>query len=445
MSAKAYGEEARRIPVAAECDVLVAGGGSAGIAAAVAASRAGAETILVERYGSLGGMATGGLVILLLSLDDGCGRQTVGGLCQELVDRLTARSAALHPPAEQWGNPDLELVEHYRRYGLVWGREPHAVRYSVAYDPEEFRFAANGLLAEAGVRLRLHTWIARPIVADGAVQGVITESKAGREAFLAKVVVDATGDGDLFAAAGEPFGLEQVHPWLWFRMGNVRGADDAILGTEGRFFKALGGRFFKTLGAGRTLMPWGIADVVDRKIDPTSPDDLTWAELECRRRVMAVVDELKGVEGFEDAYLEDLAWQLGIYESRRLEGRYVLGRRDEGVSFDDAVAFTGDWVRYGVTYEIPYRCLLPQRTEQLLVAGRCLSADHRVHQATKEIPPCFATGEAAGIAAALSAATGIATSSLDVGEIRAQLLKAGAILGPNDDSPSSDGGGSDAG
>jgi FAD dependent oxidoreductase len=390
-------------------------------------------------------MATGGLVILLLSLDDGCGRQTVGGLCQELVDRLTARSAALHPPAEQWGNPDLELVEHYRRYGLVWGREPHAVRYSVAYDPEEFRFAANGLLAEAGVRLRLHTWIARPIVADGAVQGVITESKAGREAFLAKVVVDATGDGDLFAAAGEPFGLEQVHPWLWFRMGNVRGADDAILGTEGRFFKALGGRFFKTLGAGRTLMPWGIADVVDRKIDPTSPDDLTWAELECRRRVMAVVDELKGVEGFEDAYLEDLAWQLGIYESRRLEGRYVLGRRDEGVSFDDAVAFTGDWVRYGVTYEIPYRCLLPQRTEQLLVAGRCLSADHRVHQATKEIPPCFATGEAAGIAAALSAATGIATSSLDVGEIRAQLLKAGAILGPNDDSPSSDGGGSDAG
>jgi glycine/D-amino acid oxidase-like deaminating enzyme len=445
VSAKAYGEEARRIPVAAECDVIVAGGGSAGIAAAVAASRAGAETILVERYGSLGGMATGGLIILLLSLDDGCGRQTVGGLCQELVDRLTARSAALHPPAEQWGNPDPELVEYYRRYGLVWGREPHAVRYSVAYDPEEFRFAANELLAEAGVRLRLHTWIARPIVADGAVQGVITESKAGREAFLAKVVVDATGDGDLFAAAGEPFGLEPVHPWLWFRMGNVRGADDAILGTEGRFFKTLGGRFFKTLGAGRTLMPWGIADVVDRKIDPTSPDDLTWAELECRRRVMAVVDELKGVEGFEDAYLEDLAWQLGIYESRRLEGRYVLGRRDEGVSFHDAVAFTGDWVRYGVTYEIPYRCLLPQRTEQLLVAGRCLSADHRVHQATKEIPPCFATGEAAGIAAALSAATGVATSSLDVGEIRAQLLKAGAILGPNHDSRSSDGGGSDAG
>ncbi len=434
MSSATYREEARELPVAAECDVLVAGGGSAGIAAAAAAARAGAETILVERYGSLGGMATGGLIILLLSLDDGRGRQVVGGLCQELVERLSARGAAFHPRPEEWGSPDPELVEQYRRFGLVWGREPHAVRYSVAYDPEEFRFVANELLVQAGVRLRLHTWIAQPIVADGAVRGVITESKAGREAFLAKVVVDATGDGDLFAAAGEPFGIEPVHPWLWFRMGNVRGADDAILGSEGRFFQTLGGRFFKTLGAGRTLMPWGIADAVDRKIDPTSPDELSWAEVECRRRVMSVVDELKrGVEGFEDAYLEDLAWQLGIYESRRLQGRYVLGRRDEGVSFEDTIAYTGDWVRYGATYEIPYRCLLPQATEQLLVAGRCLSADHRVHQATKEIPPCFATGEAAGLAAALSAGTGVSTSALDVAELQAALRRAGAILGPNDE------------
>lgn len=153
---------------------------------------------------------------------------------------------------------------------------------------------------------------------------------------------------------------------------------------------------------------------------------------------MTVVDELKGVEGFEDAYLEDLAWQLGIYESRRLEGRYILGRWDEGASFEDTIAFTGDWVRYGVTYEIPYRCLLPQRTEQLLVAGRCISADHRVHQATKEIPPCFATGEAAGIAAAMSASSGVATSTLDVVELRAQLRKAGAILGPNDENGARD-------
>src|SRR5262249_53569636 len=138
-------------------------------------------------------------------------------------------------------------------------------------------------------------------------------------------------------------------------------------------------------------------------------------------------------EGFEAAYLEDLAWQLGIYESRRLEGRYVLGRRDQGAPFDDAVAFTGDWVRYGDTYEIPYRCLLPKRTEQLLVARRRLPSAHRVHQGTKEIPPCFATGEAAGLAAALSADSGVAASKLDVGELRARLRKSGAILGPSDE------------
>jgi NADPH-dependent 2,4-dienoyl-CoA reductase/sulfur reductase-like enzyme len=123
-----YREEPRDLPIAGRCDVLVAGGGSAGIAAAVAAARTGADTILVERHGSLGGMATGGLIVLLLSLDDGRGRQTVGGLCQELVERLTALGAAYHPPSDEWGNADPELVERYRRYGLVWGRGPHAVR-----------------------------------------------------------------------------------------------------------------------------------------------------------------------------------------------------------------------------------------------------------------------------------------------------------------------------
>ena len=430
MTRAVYREQAREIPKVAECDVLVAGGGSAGIAAAAAAARAGADTMLIERYGSLGGMATGGLVILLLSLDDGCGNPAVGGLCQELVERLDSRGAASYPPREEWASPAEELVEQYRRWGLIWGRPPHVVRYSVAYDPEEFRFAANEMLIEAGVKLRFHTWIARPIVEEGSITGVITESKAGREAFIAKVVVDATGDGDLFASAGEPFELLKVHPWLWFRMANVRGVDDAILQSEGRFFKSLGGRFFKTLGNGRTLMPWGIADVVDRKIDATVPDELTWAEIECRRHVMEVVDDLKrGVVGFEGAYLDDVAWQLGIYESRRLQGRYVLTRDDEGRTFDDTVAFTGDWVNNGVTYEIPYRCLLPVSTENLLVAGRCISADHRVHQATKEIPPCFATGEAAGVAAALSVSEGVGPSHLDVNMLRSRLSQAGAILG----------------
>ena len=157
----------------------------------------------------------------------------------------------------------------------------------------------------------------------------MTESKSGRRAHRAAVVVDASGDGDVYAGAGAPFDLEAVHPWLWFRMGNVETPDDAMEAMTGRFFQTLGGRFFRTIGEGRTLMPWGIADVVDRKIDPTAEEELTFAEVECRRRVMEVVERLRAEEpAFARAYLADIAWQLGIYESRRLHGRYAMGRDD---------------------------------------------------------------------------------------------------------------------
>src|SRR6185369_4445610 len=198
--------------------VLVVGGGAAGTAAAIAAARQGAETMLVERYGSLGGLATGGLIILLLTLDDGNGNQVIGGLCQEMVDRLVRRRAAFHPAAADWGKYDEALVERDRRWGLVWGAGPHRVRYSVAYDPEEFRFAVNEMVEDSGVRLLLHVWACEPLIEHGRVRGVTLQSKAGRAAILADVVIDATGDGDLFAAAGAAYDLERVLPWLWFRM-----------------------------------------------------------------------------------------------------------------------------------------------------------------------------------------------------------------------------------
>ena len=212
-------------------------------------------------------------------------------------------------------------------------------------------------------------------------------------------------------------------------MGNVAPSDDAMEQSQGKFFTTLGGRFFRTLGEGRTLMPWGISDVVDRRIDPTSPEDLTFAEIECRRRVMEVVDRLRAEEpAFAHAYLSDIAWQLGIYESRRLRGQYVLSADDAGASFDDSIALTGHSVQYGTTYEIPYRCLLPQALDGLLVAGRCISADTRVHQATKEIPPCFATGEAAGHAAAMAVACGVSPAQVDVGTLQQRLIESGAIV-----------------
>ncbi|MQA85400.1 MAG: FAD-dependent oxidoreductase [Streptosporangiales bacterium] len=416
------------VPVVAETDVVVAGGGSAGLAAAVAAARDGARTMLVERYGSLGGMATGGLVILLLTMDDGAGNQMVGGLCQQVVDRMAARGSTFYPPREEWAEPDEALVERYRRWGLVWGRGPHAVRYNVAYDPEEFRYVANELLREADVRPLLHTWVAEPVLSADQVTHLVCQNKAGREAIACKIVIDCTGDGDVFAAAGEEYEHSDCVPWLWFRMGGVAEPDKAINAAEGKFFPTLGGRFFRTPGAGRTLMPWGASDSVKRRIDATDPDELTWAELECRRLVMREVDRLREVPGFGRAYINDIAWQLGIYESRRLLGQHQLTREEEGTIFPDTVARTGNWTKYGAVYNIPLRSLLPQRVRNLLVAGRCISVDARVHHATKEIPPCMATGEAAGTAAALALQTGKSLSDIDVAELQRRLRERGAIL-----------------
>lgn len=413
-------EPARRTPVAARTQVLVVGGGSAGAAAAIAAARQGADTMLVERYGSLGGLATGGLIILLLTLDDGDGEQVIAGLCQEMVDRITQRGGAHAPPKAEWGSPDPGLVEECRRWGLVWGSGPHRVRYSVAYDPEEMRFALNEMVTSSGVRLLLHAWACEPLVDGRRVTGVTFQGKAGRFAVLADQVIDATGDGDLFAAAGARFASEKVLPWLWFRMGGVIDPETAL---------AEGGWYFRTVGDGQMLMPWGATERIMRKIDATDPADLTMAEVECRRMVMREVDRLRAeVPQFRHAHLCDVATQLGITESRRLVGEYVLARGDMDQPFADAIGLTGHWTRYGTRYWIPYRCLQVRELDNLLVAGRCISVDHRVHHATKEIPSCMMTGQAAGTAAALAVTSGGGVKQLDIARLRTTLQQAGAIV-----------------
>jgi hypothetical protein len=234
-------------------------------------------------------------------------------------------------------------------------------------------------------------------------------------------VIDATGDGDIFAGAGEPYEAESVHPWLWFLMSGVNDVDTAH--DSGK------GLFFRTPGTGHVLVPWGGESRVKHKIDATNPAEVSEALVECRQMVADEAARLRAsVPGFEDAYVSLIADQLGITESRRLLGEYVMNRDDLDAPFDDVIARTGHWTKYDCVYNIPYRSLLTRGLDNLLVTGRCISVDHRVHHATKEIPPCMATGQAAGTAAAIAAQTGTSVKKLDVSTLQKRLLEQGAIL-----------------
>jgi hypothetical protein len=304
----------------------------------------------------------------------------------------------------------------------VWGgaRAAHRVRYSVAYDPEVLRQVWAEMVCEAGVRLHFHMWGADAIVRDSRIDGVVFQSKAGREAILADVVIDASGDGDVLASAGCAFELERVHPWLWFRLGSVGGDPDAIDRSTG---------YFRTPNPGQVLLPWGSAARIERRIDATDPRDLTFAELECRRLVMEEVERLRAERPeMKHAHICNIATQLGITESRRLVGEHVLTREEMDRDFEDAIAITGHWTKYDAVYAIPYRCLRTREFRNLLAAGRDISVDHRVHHATKEIPACMAVGEAAGLAAALALDARSDPGAVDPQQLRKQLRARGALL-----------------
>ncbi len=407
-----WAEPARDVAIIGRPDVLVVGAGAAGVAAALAAARHGAETWLIERSSSIGGLATAGLINLLLTLDDGAGHQVVAGLCQEFVDRLTVLGRCRFPPADEWNRDDPDLVDRWRGWGLVWGA-PESVRYSVAFDPEAFVDVALAALREARVRLRLHTWFAGVGLADGAVGAVLVESKKGREAILPGAVVDATGDGDVFVAAGADYERVTIPPHLWFRVGGV---DDGP--------RQFG---FDTVDPGRVLVPWGPHA---ERVDPCDPDDMTRAELACREGAAAAFAGLRASDpAFAHAWLDDYARMLGITESRRLVGDHVLAKDEHDSGFPDTIARTGHWTKRGVVYNVPYRCLTTPAVANLLVAGRCISTSRYVHQATKEIPAAMATGEAAGTAAASAVAARVGVRDVDVNDVRSLLRTAGADVG----------------
>lgn len=404
-------EPARTLPVIGRPDVLVVGAGCAGMAAALAAARAGADTLLLESSNRLGGLATIGLINLLLTLDDGAGTQVVAGLCQSFVDDMVGLGRAAHPPPEQWNSEEPELVARWRSWGLVWGA-PESVRYSVAFDPEAFIDVALARMSAAGVRVRLGSLVAGVETDSSRITAVYVESKRGREVLRPKVVVDTTGDADVAVAAGAAYESVEIPPHLWFRVGGV---EDAGAGPMA----------FRTVDPGRVLVPWG---PLGRRVDPVDPDDMTAALLECRVEAARAFAGLRDRPGWERAWLDDYAGVLGITESRRIVGDALVAKEDADRRRADSVARTGHWTRRHVVFDIPFGALTVPAAENLVVAGRCISTTRYVHQATKEIPAAMATGEAAGDAAAMAADGAGDVRHIDVARLRTRLADAGAIV-----------------
>lgn len=410
-----------------EHEVIVAGGGTAGIVAAVAAARNGADTVLIERYGFLGGTMTAGLVNPFMTFHAG-GKQIIKGIFQEIIDRLK----------------DLDGYDEATK----------------AFDTEAMKLVADRMVKEAGVKLLLHTYITDVLVTrKGSVRGVEVHNKSGRQVLLGKVTVDATGDGDVAVMAGAPYekgrledGLTQPMT-LNFRVGGVDAKRMPPREEINRLFEEAKAKgevsiprenvlFFPTTRKGE--IHFNTTRVV--KADGTKAEDLTYAEIEGRRQMVELMDFLRRrVPGFENAYLLMSGVQIGVRETRRIIGEYILTGDDivKARKFEDAIARgsypidihspTGEGTTIrrlppGEYYDIPYRCLVPKKIDNLLVAGRCISSTHEAQAAIRVIPIVVAIGQAAGTAAALSVKFDVPPRELDVHLLQRTLREQGAVL-----------------
>jgi hypothetical protein len=428
-------DPAGRVPVAGVADLVVVGGGPAGIAAAVAGARNGLSVTLLERYPYLGGLASGGMVLVL---DDMCNGAeiSVRGICTELIDRLQRLGLAVTPP-EADRRSDWAMWRKWSRWGVfdfTSHSRPQPINYSAAFDPDGFKRVSNQLVTEANVSLRLHSWFSRAIVEAGRIRGVICESKEGRHAVLGSVVVDATGDLDVAASAGAPFVVGSYMVTTVFRLGGVDTTEaERFEHEEPELFKACDREAKRILGGSwdkwwlKTPLPgivWCNCPHMS-DYDGLKVADLTRADFEGRKRIVGLLEFVRAkMPGFRNCFIVDVAPQLGIRQTRLLEGAYVMTKEDvvQRRYFHDAVA-------RGRDYYYPYRAMLPRNVAQLLVAGRHYSATSAAQRISREIPPCMAMGEATGVAAALALESGVAVGDVEVKALQRRLRAQGADPG----------------
>ncbi len=429
----------RQADVLADADVVVAGGGPAGLGAALAAARAGARVVLCERYGFLGGNLTVAKVGTICGLYVGDAERgefdfVVGGIAREVADALAHDGAGVGPV------PFKETA--------VFLYVPWAAK----------RLADHLVTEQEGVDVLLHALVADTIVDDGMLQALILATKRGPRAVTGKVFVDCTGDADVAAFAGvrtelgppghRQFGSMQFvmqHVDATAAMAAVPTLGD-LIAEHGAHLSRDGGAIIPTFRPGEFVGAMTrVRNPDGSPIDVTDVRQATWGELEGRRLAEEAAEFLRAhVPGFADAFLDDTATALGVRETRRVVGDYVLTGADvtRGATFDDAVA-RGAWPREyhvqgrtteyrflpaGVSYQVPYRSLRPHGVSNLLAAGRCLSADHDALASIRVMGPSLALGQAAGAAAALAARDGIPVAGVAIDELQALLSKQGAVL-----------------
>ncbi len=453
-------EPAREIEVIREADVVVVGGGPGGFASAISAARSGAKTVLIERYGHLGGMASGGLVNIIPNLSDISGKQHIFGLNQEIIDRMKAKNAAFCPNQEDFGTSDAKVIEYYHDANLGWfyvrkdpnlgGRE--RLLYTAVVDPEVLKAELNDMVMEAGVDLLLHSWGTRPIMEGSAAKGVYFESKSGRQAILAKVVIDSTGDGDIFVGAGAEFDDELQSNFrtalafsFWIANVDMNRLDDFRRSHPDKFtglmddLTAAGGHsfYFKGLLPNQEGVLWFHPMYVkDVASDAMDVEELTRWDMLGRKRAVTTYEFLRmNVPGCEKCFIMQAAPQLGTQGGRRVIGEYIL-TNDDMVSdevHDDTIVVlanndTGEISAKHPAICIPYRCLVPLKTDGLLVACRAFSSKASVNQWFNIIPHCIAYGQAAGTAAALAVREGVEPRHVDYKELQTNLRAQGVRL-----------------
>ncbi len=399
-------EPSRNTPVIKDVDVIVAGGGPAGIAAAISAARNGARTLLVERYGYLGGMITGSYVTFFLGFGNGK-KQIVKGLADEFIVRLD-EAGGLPGRRNKCGDCDS--------------------------DAEFVKWLSVIMLEEAGVEVLLHSLVAASVVEDNIVKGIIIENKSGRQAILSKVTIDATADGDAahFAGADAQTDNYDITLCLDFKDIDKKRAKESQQKDAGTCVQPI-----EQFKAQDGIEPSGGGTFSNRSA--VNVEDLTYVENEARKRAMnKVIFMRKNMPGYENVKLAWTAPQLGVRESRKVIGEYVVTEDDilQSQRFSDTIGLCGAHMHgyqlydiHGLDYDIPYRCLIPEKVDNLLVSGRCISADHKAINTLRLIVPCMLTGEAAGTAAALAIQNAVVPRKIDIDKLQDNLRKQKVNLG----------------